>query len=153
MALVYCSECGNQISDKALACPMCANPIQAISNTENLSLSNNLSQPIQSSKIKIDNNVVWILAFAPLIGEIMEQFIIGAFDFPHNKNLWFITYFLNVLLCYYDSDKLKKSGYDTKSLGATWIIPAYLYNRAEMLKENNAYLWVWVLIFILILFI
>lgn len=153
MALVYCSECGNQISDKAITCPSCAYPIQSISKVGLVSQPTNSFQPAPSSYNKIDNNIVWILAFAPLIGEMIEQFIMGALDFPHNKNLWFITYFLNVLLCYYDSDKLKKAGYDTESLGATWIIPAYLYKRAEMLKENNAYLWVWVVIFILILFV
>ena len=27
MALISCSECGNQVSDKAAACPKCGNPI------------------------------------------------------------------------------------------------------------------------------
>ena len=30
MALVRCSECGKQISDKANTCPNCGNPIEAI---------------------------------------------------------------------------------------------------------------------------
>ena len=28
MALIICSECGKQVSDKALTCPNCGNPIQ-----------------------------------------------------------------------------------------------------------------------------
>ncbi|MFI4940353.1 MAG: zinc ribbon domain-containing protein, partial [Burkholderiales bacterium] len=27
MALINCDECGNQVSDKAVACPKCGNPI------------------------------------------------------------------------------------------------------------------------------
>lgn len=34
MALVYCSECYSKISDKAVTCPHCGNPIQAIKNAE-----------------------------------------------------------------------------------------------------------------------
>ena len=34
MALVKCSECGKEISDKALTCPHCGNPIQAIRNAQ-----------------------------------------------------------------------------------------------------------------------
>lgn len=29
MALIKCSECGKEISDKAEACPACGNPLQA----------------------------------------------------------------------------------------------------------------------------
>ena len=31
MALIYCTECGKQISDKAAACPNCGNPIRSVS--------------------------------------------------------------------------------------------------------------------------
>ena len=34
MALVKCSECGKEISDKAFTCPNCGNPIQAIRNAQ-----------------------------------------------------------------------------------------------------------------------
>jgi hypothetical protein len=33
MALIACSECGNQVSDKASACPKCGNPIAALTPT------------------------------------------------------------------------------------------------------------------------
>ena len=36
MALIYCSECGQQISDKAKACPKCGAPIFVVaSKTDN----------------------------------------------------------------------------------------------------------------------
>lgn len=31
MALINCGECGNQVSDKAVACPRCGNPIALLS--------------------------------------------------------------------------------------------------------------------------
>jgi len=38
MALIYCSECGNQVSDKAASCPKCGAPLsgEAISNQQPL---------------------------------------------------------------------------------------------------------------------
>src|SRR5690242_1893112 len=30
MALIKCSECGNDVSDKAAACPKCGNPIATV---------------------------------------------------------------------------------------------------------------------------
>ena len=32
MALIKCSECGRDVSDKATACPNCGAPVQVISN-------------------------------------------------------------------------------------------------------------------------
>lgn len=31
MALIKCSECGNEVSDKAASCPKCGNPVAATS--------------------------------------------------------------------------------------------------------------------------
>lgn len=34
MALINCSECGKEVSDKAVSCPNCGNPISQASNTK-----------------------------------------------------------------------------------------------------------------------
>lgn len=39
MALIACSECGKQISDKAAACPSCGNPIGATPSTAPIPVS------------------------------------------------------------------------------------------------------------------
>jgi len=38
MALIKCSECGKEVSDKATACPFCGNPIH-IEAIQNISLT------------------------------------------------------------------------------------------------------------------
>jgi len=34
MALIKCSECGKEVSDNAISCPSCGNPINAAKNPE-----------------------------------------------------------------------------------------------------------------------
>ncbi|MCA9367214.1 zinc ribbon domain-containing protein [Candidatus Kaiserbacteria bacterium] len=36
MALIICSECGKEISEKATTCPRCGNPINNLVTVENL---------------------------------------------------------------------------------------------------------------------
>ena len=49
MALINCSECGNQVSDKAYSCPNCGNPICEPSITKpSVSYSNSTSFPTKN---------------------------------------------------------------------------------------------------------
>lgn len=51
MALIKCSECGRDVSDKALACPHCNNPIHIDSvSTEEISPSSSLLTDLKESK-------------------------------------------------------------------------------------------------------
>jgi hypothetical protein len=47
-----------------------------------------------------------------------------------------------------DEKKLVKAGVDTSKMGSAWLIPIYLYKRAEVLKQSPAYFWVWLIAFI-----
>ena len=118
----------------------------------------------------INNTIVWWLAFAPLIGQILQGVFIGIF-YPEpsidNNSLesidnylnylihtdfnsfWFITLGLNFYLSFQDEKKLKEAGHDTIKLGSIFLVPVYLYKRAELLKQNNAYFWVWIIMFVL----
>ena len=132
---------------------------------------NNNPSPVSGSAV--NNNIVWWLAFAPLIGQILEGFFLEMFypepslDYDNLNSIenythyltntdfnafWFITLALNFYLSYRDEERFKKSGYDTTKLGTTFLIPVYLYKRAELLKQNNAYFWVWIILFILTLY-
>ena len=57
MALINCSECQKEISDKAISCPNCGNPMNnavAIANTENEEI---LKFPELPSKLDIGKQI------------------------------------------------------------------------------------------------
>lgn len=109
----------------------------------------------------VNNTIVWILAFAPILGLMLEAFIAGMVyrDNPYQAEsaamggqFWYITLILNVALSYWDEKRLSKSGTTTKKFnGLVWLIPVYLYQRAKALKHSLAYFIVWVVCFVLVL--
>lgn len=124
----------------------------------------NVPPPITGDAV--NNNIVWWLAFAPIIGQLLQGFFLeiahptptadaGLGTYFHYlvttdfNEFWFITLALNVWLCYKDEKYLKKAGHDTSKFGSTWLIPFYLYRRAQILRQNNAYFWVWLITFII----
>ena len=110
----------------------------------------------------VSNKVVWILAFAPIIGLMLEYFIAGAVHSNNehaataaaeNADFWYVTLMLNIGLAYLDEKRLRKAGHNTdKFKGMTWLVPVYLYQRAKNLKQNLAYFIVWIVCFVLMLF-
>lgn len=109
----------------------------------------------------INNTVVWILAFAPIIGLLLEA-IVAGFVYEGNEyriekalsnaQFWYITLALNIALSLWDEKRLKKAGTDTSGFkGMVWLIPVYLYQRAKALNQNLAYFIVWIVCFALML--
>jgi hypothetical protein len=91
----------------------------------------------------INNTVVWVLAFAPIIGFVFEKAVVG---------IPFITLILNIALSYLDEKRLRKAGHNTdKFKGWIWLVPVYLYQRAKILNQNLAYFIVWIVCFVLVL--
>lgn len=110
---------------------------------------------------RIPGGVIWTLAFAPLIGYILEMWTAGlngmsferAYDAVSEGQYWFISLVLNIALGYLDERKLRKSGVDTTAFGwLAWLIPVYLWRRAKILGQKPAYFWVWLVMLILVLF-
>lgn len=109
----------------------------------------------------INNTLVWVLAFAPLIGYFLEAFVAGVIHGDNefavqvaiqNKEYWFVTLVLNIALSIFDEKKLKNAGHNTdKFKGWIWLVPVYLYQRAKATKQNLAYFIVWIVCFVLIL--
>jgi hypothetical protein len=101
-----------------------------------------------SSQAEVSNTIVWWLAFAPLLGSFIAGFCAGITHVSIGK-FWWTTVALNLILSHADGKHLRKAGYDTSSLGGSWLIPIYLYKRAEMLGQSKSYFTVWVVLFIL----
>lgn len=85
---------------------------------------------------KVNNTLVWIIAFIPVIGAL---FSFGSIVFLA----------VNIILTYLDENNLKKCGCDTSALGYAWLIPMYLYKRAKLLNQNKAYFVIWCITFVI----
>ena len=63
----------------------------------------------------------------------------------------YITLILNIALSFLDEKRLKQAGTDTSTFGGwVWLVPVYLYQRSQALKQNLAYFIVWIVCFLLI---
>lgn len=145
--MVFCCGCGGQIHSTALTCPQCGAPQQALGSVE--------------PRVMVDNGVVWVLAFAPLIGYFFEYivaYVVSDSEFQaemamQESSYWFITLLLNVGLSFLDEKRLEKAGCDTnKFKGMVWLVPVYLYQRAQALHHSLAYFITWLVCFALIMF-
>lgn len=150
--LIYCHGCGTQIHASAAACPKCGATARNVSQ-----LANSRYKPT-IPRMAINNPLVWILAFAPLIGGFIEGII--AFTL-HGDNeylataawfswrYWFVTLGINIGLCYADMKQLKTLDIDIQSTfkGMEWVVPVYLYRRAEAFGHSSAYFVTWMISF------
>lgn len=118
---------------------------------EQAGLSRQTCEPPPLLGDAVSNQWVWTLAFAPFIGAIIELIIRGAMDVA-TSTIWFIVVGTNCVLATLDENILKKAGHDTKKLGASWLIPVYLFKRAEKLKQNNSYAVIWCVTFAIMMF-
>lgn len=105
---------------------------------------------------KVNNTTAWILAFAPIIGYILQYFIAGvlwgnAFALKVDS-IWYVTLVLNIVLSIIDEQKLSKAGHSTNKLkGWVWLVPVYLFQRTKLLKQSVSYFVVWLVCFFLVL--
>lgn len=132
-------------------------------NVENTALRIHLDDfaPPPLSGRHVNNTLVWALAFAPIIGLMLEYFVAGMVYGDNERAMeaavkdnkfWFITLALNIVLSYFDVIRLQKAGHNIdKFKGWAWFIPVYLYQRAINLKQNLAYFVVWIVCFVLML--
>ncbi|XKM13837.1 GYF domain-containing protein [Orbaceae bacterium ac157xtp] len=130
-------------------------------NLENSELRQYLTSitPPPLTGVNVNNTVVWILAFAPIISSILIMIIL-AFIYGGNEyrmmnaysdgEFWWMALVVNIFLSAIDEHILQKSGNDTsKFRGWLWLVPVYLFQRAKFLKQNQAYFWVWIVTFFL----
>jgi hypothetical protein len=114
--------------------------------------------PPPLSGTSINNNYIWVLAFAPILGNLLEYFIANttsensyeaAVNVASGK-YWMATLLINIFICWFDEKQLTKSGYDTsKFKGFLWLVPVYMYSRCKATKITMAPFIIWIVLFIL----
>lgn len=109
------------------------------------------NEPPPLSGEAVNNTYVWILAFAPILGIVLQILLVlsigGSF-----YSYWFVTIILNIVLCIADEKKLMKAGQDTSRMGSAFLVPVFLFKRAKVLKQNPSYFYIWLICFGLSLF-
>ena len=126
-------------------------------------LANSIQHPLAPPPLPaavINNTIVWILAFAPIIGIFCEGFIAGAVYHSEHRAMravsegefFYITLIINIVLSYWDEFTQKKAGVNTSKYGKmAWLVPVYLWKRAKTLGQTPAYFWCWVISFAIIM--
>jgi hypothetical protein len=114
--------------------------------------------PPPLSGSSINNKYIWFLAFAPIIGIILEHAIANiaatnayeAADNIANHKFIAATFWINIIFSWLDVKQLKKAGHDTSKF-KSWLllVPVYIYLRCEETKVNLAPFIIWIVLFII----
>jgi hypothetical protein len=101
----------------------------------------------------INNSSMWVLAFAPIIGSLGQVWLAPVFE-TQASSLWFLTIILNIVLCFVDERILTRAGHRTSRFkGWLFLVPVYMYQRAEHLRQPKTYFAVWICSLFVSLFI
>lgn len=116
----------------------------------------------------INNSLVWTLAFMPVAYLLMNiaiyrysltQIIDWQYETPIYTNFyafviaplaWLVPVVVNGALCIIDSKQLERAGYSSRwiKIFAIILAPAYLFARAQRLRQTPSYGFVWIGTFI-----
>ena len=114
-------------------------------------LQSSAPPPLSGEHVK--NTYMWILAFAPFIGDFLEGVLLGLKYGAYARQtyeFWYVTLALNIILCLLDWQALKKAGHNTEKFkGWVWLVPVYMYSRAKYLKQSQVCLIVWIIVCLL----
>ncbi len=97
----------------------------------------------------VDNSVIWILAFAPLLGLIIKIIYAENYGEMSTTDSFCLKFILNSGLAAWDDYKLENAGHKTANFGWVILVPVYLWRRATLTKQSRTYFWIWIVIFIL----
>jgi hypothetical protein len=121
---------------------------QPVSQTDLWRASN---EPPPLSGENVNNTVVWLWAFAPLIP---INAILLAIDIPvtsQSKLMWSIGFAINMVFWMLDGHQVQRAGHNRDGWGSwgIFVVTVYLFIRAARLKQSNGYAIVWLVCFAL----
>lgn len=153
-----CPKCGYVMDELDTECPRCkrrgdeaAEPQQPITQPPPQGASaprRGLPEPTP-----ISNTVVWLAALAPLLYFPLFGLFVRLGMSPGIADwvafgVWVV---INGMLVTWDASILKSAGHDMDSIGNTWMMHQYLFRRAVAVGGTNAYAYVWIVGFVLLL--
>jgi hypothetical protein len=116
-----------------------------------------INNPPPLSYDLVNNKFAWLIAFVPIIGYIIDFYIISNFSNSsiklYDKYIFILYFLIYTYLSWIDSVQLQNAGYDSnKFKGFIWLVPVYLYQRESALKSKNKIIFLtWVSTFSIIM--
>lgn len=87
----------------------------------------------------VDNRFVWAIVTVPVIGALLEMMF--------NTTLVWLYIMLNITFCVLDERRLKSAGHHAPVKWMLFLVPLYLWKRAEILHHKKLYVWCWIAAF------
>jgi len=150
--VIYCYGCGVPIHPSAPACPHCGAPARNISQF-------GFAQLGQSAPaVVVDNSLVWMLALAPLVcwlAAVVVALVVYGGEVGLSRSDWFTPIYLiavialQVLLSTADRKSLERADIDVSRFKDAWLVPVYLFKRADALGQRKHYFITWLVSFAL----
>ena len=100
----------------------------------------------------VSNAVVWVLAFAPIVGVVLETIVAfvvyggddaRVLDSVSGSRFWYVTLALNSILCLIDQKNLEQAGIDEGLFKWVLLVPVYIYKRATAVWDDLSYFITW----------
>lgn len=89
----------------------------------------------------IDNKFIWIVVAVPIAGVFIELLA--------GKELAWVYIIANIICCVLDERKLAKAGHKAPANWMAFIVPVYLWQRANLLRQKKHYFLAWLAAFVL----
>jgi hypothetical protein len=89
----------------------------------------------------VDNKFIWAVVAVPIVGVVIE--LIAGMEF-----VW-LYIVANIVCCILDERKLKAAGHKAPETVWAFLVPVYLWKRANFLSQKKHYFWGWMAAFVL----
>lgn len=97
----------------------------------------------------VDNTLAWTLAFAPLIFVLLDGILLAAgIGEAFAAVSVVVAVLFNIILSWADARRVRAAGFDVSAALAVFLVPVYLFRRANRTGQKLAIPVVWCLCFV-----
>jgi hypothetical protein len=168
---MFCEKCGSPIGDKAQFCSNCGYKVNLrgdsmqssvtsgdfsqIPNNENMKSQSHENDQIYQGTISLSDKWAWALACVPVMSSLLYFFLQSITEIESGFS-FVIAIAMNIIFVILDDRELKRASMnpDKWIWAGFFLVPVYLFLRANKTQKNYGYAITWcVLFFIDIIFL
>lgn len=153
MSTRFCTSCGQSLPENVAFCGSCGHKNEGLNETPtgaDVTASTPVEGTVAASPSQVTDGFAWTLAVLPIILVLVNAVLLASYS-PGWVS-YAISFALGSGLVIADSKRLEARGYKLNMWLGFFLIPVYLYNRSRMLKQGQAMLITWSVLFVLSLF-